>query len=783
MRAPAVKLLLAVLVLASAVFPQTLGLVPPTLPNGTVDQTYNTANTPFLVPADGNLTPSERPTVSGPLPPGVSLTTTAPYYLNGIPSAGGNFNFTVTAKFFDTTATRAYIVRILGIITQSPLRVGTVGSPYLFQLGALGIAGTPLWTLTGGTLPNGLTLSSDGTIQGIPTVAQTFTFTVSVTDTGRTHSRTFSITISPPLVISPPSGSRIPPGAQAQAPHPGEPFTFPFAGTGGNPPYRFVMTPENVNGLTMNADGVLSGTVINAGTFPFDVSLEDQGGTGALVSGTYTLNTFGITTSSLPVATVGVDYNATLQAAGFIGTLSWTSTPNVPAGLALSTAGAITGTPTQSGVFPIAFHANEGSTGNVANRTLNLQVNAGPLTITTASPLPTGNVGTPYSVTFAASGGVPPYTAWSFVSGALPPGVSLNVATGVLSGTPTTVGTSTFTVRVTDSAQVTATKEFTVTINAANQPLTIVTSALPSGLIGQPYGTTIDVSGGKTPYTLTIATGSLPPGVSINGLTITGTPTATGTFTFTLRVTDTNTPQGSVTKDLFIVIGANPASNVTLNLSVNNPPAATQPSVTVTRTNTSAAITGTLTITFAPTGGADDQRIVFSNGTRTATFSLAAGAASSAAIQFGTGTTAGIITIRATVRDANNVDITPSPAPTTTVTITGGRPVITGARINTVVGGFNIVVNGYSTTRDMTNVVFHFVATTGTVLSANDVTVNVAQAFSTYYATPASQQTGSLFTMTAPFTFSGTSFPVAAMTLEMTNSQGTSATFGPVNPQ
>src|SRR5262249_10552014 len=80
-----------------------------------------------------------------------------------------------------------------------------------------------------------------------------------------------------------------------------------------------------------------------------------------------------------------------------------------------------------------------------------------PLTITTASPLPNGVVGTAYSQTFSATGGTAPYT-WTLSAGSLPAGLNLSNA-GLLSGPPSTAATSNFTVRVTDNASQTTTKD------------------------------------------------------------------------------------------------------------------------------------------------------------------------------------------------------------------------------------------------------------------------------------------------------------------------------------
>ena len=93
-------------------------------------------------------------------------------------------------------------------------------------------------------------------------------------------------------------------------------------------------------------------------------------------------------------------------------------------------------------------------------------------TISTASPLPAGTVGTAYSQTFAATGGTGTYS-WSS-TGTLPTGLSLSTG-GVLSGTPTAAATSSITVQVTASG-VSSTKTFSLTVNPAAVALSISTA-------------------------------------------------------------------------------------------------------------------------------------------------------------------------------------------------------------------------------------------------------------------------------------------------------------------
>jgi len=88
-----------------------------------------------------------------------------------------------------------------------------------------------------------------------------------------------------------------------------------------------------------------------------------------------------------------------------------------------------------------------------------------PLVITSGSCCPDGTVGTAYQTNFFASGGVQPYT-WSISAGQLPLGLKLDPRPPAgLSGTPTTVGTFTFTVTVTDKAGTQTSEPGSITIN------------------------------------------------------------------------------------------------------------------------------------------------------------------------------------------------------------------------------------------------------------------------------------------------------------------------------
>jgi len=202
---------------------------------------------------------------------------------------------------------------------------------------------------------------------------------------------------------------------------------------------------------------------------------------------------------------------------------------------------------------------------------------ATPVTITT-STLPGGQVGIAYNQTLDADGGTPAYV-WSLNPGSspLPAGLSLNPS-GVISGVATTAGTTIITVKVTDSAAGTATKQLSLTISRVGPPFTITSlSLLPPGEVGTPYSTTLAASGGTGALSWSVVSGTLPGGVTLKSPTgqLTGNPTTAGTSTFTIRVQDSGTPQQSDQKAFSLTITSNDNGGVgdddTLTVS-NAPP-------------------------------------------------------------------------------------------------------------------------------------------------------------------------------------------------------------------
>jgi hypothetical protein len=162
--------------------------------------------------------------------------------------------------------------------------------------------------------------------------------------------------------------------------------------------------------------------------------------------------------------------------------------------------------------------------------------------IITVNPLtlPDGEVGTPYNQIVSASGGTAPYT-FSVSSGALPAGLTLNAASGAITGTPTAAGTFIFSITATDANGCSGSRLYTINIATAGCPtITLSPTTLPPGRVNAPYSQSVTATGGTAPYTYTISSGALPAGLVLNPLTglISGTPQAQGLFNFTIQATD-----------------------------------------------------------------------------------------------------------------------------------------------------------------------------------------------------------------------------------------------------
>jgi hypothetical protein len=442
----------------------------------------------------------------------------------------------------------------------------------------------------------------------------------------------------------------------------------------------------------------------------------------------------------------------------------------------LSTAtGLLSGTPTTPGSYTFTIGVSD-QNGSKDSASYTIKVVA-PISITTQAPLPGGVVGVPYTQVFAATGGATPYQ-WFISTGTAPTGLALSTTTGSLTGTPTAAGTFNFTIQVVDAAGRNTSASFTIAVTAA---MTITTATLPGATVGIAYNQALAVAGGAAPFTWSIASGALPPGIALNPGSLNGIPSAPGTFTFTVSVTGGGQ---TATQSLTLTVGLPPGPSATITgLPATATPATQLPLVVGIPTTYPLAITGTVTLTFAPDSPSPDgQEVVFTTGGRTASFTVPANSTqvvfSGATPGVQVGTVSGTITLTLKLTAAG-IDVTPaSPVPTTTLVVPKSVPKIVTATVTRTSGGFNLVVVGYATSRELVSATVTFTAASGVTLSSSTATVSLASVFTTWYQSSASAPYGSNFSLTMPFTFTNATAtaPLTSVSVVLTSAQGNSTT-------
>jgi kumamolisin len=459
-------------------------------------------------------------------------------------NATGSGGYNAGVGYDETTGVGVPNVQVLAqsLLTYSPVTPRSpaitngppptnvlVNAAYDFAFTTTGYP-APTFTVSGGSLPPGLALSSAGVLSGTPTQTGTFSAVITASN-GIVPSQSVTVTINVLGASTAPilSGGAPPDNATLTIPYS---YQFPVKGY---PAPTFTLASGNLPpGITLSSAGLLAGTPTQAGTFSGTISA----GNGVNPNAT---QAFSITVSSAaapaisngpPPTTIllGSTYNFAYTATGSPIPTFAIAAGSLPPGITLNASGTLSGTPTKTGTYTGTVSASS-SISPAATQAFSITVQQAP-GIANGPPPATALGGGTYAFAFQVTGF--PVPTFSVTAGSLPPGITLTSA-GVMSGSPTTPGIYTGTITASNGVSPSASQDFSITVQTPIAPSITNGPATATVLLGATYSFAYTAAGFPTP-TFSLAAGTLPQGLTLSTAgVLSGIPTQTGTFSGTIQ--------------------------------------------------------------------------------------------------------------------------------------------------------------------------------------------------------------------------------------------------------
>ena len=461
------------------------------------------------------------------LPPGLSVTVPDNALIAGTPTTagvwtatlyGGNTHgaqgppFQLVFTVLPATGSGGTPPAITGTLTAT----GATGVPFTYNVVA---SNSPTLYKASG-LPSGLSINgSTGVISGTPTKSGTSSATVTATNASGSGAAILALTINPstPVITSATTGNTIA----------GVLFTYSI--TASNVPTNYGATGLPL-GLYLNAStGVISGSVAASGTYTINLSAQNAAGAGTAV---LSLTVSASTATQAPVissaasgsGTAGVAFSYTINATNNATSFN---AIGLPAGLSINpSSGIISGTPATGGSSIVTISAT--NTVGTGSASLTLTFALPGLPVISSGATASVQMGNGFSYTIKASNNPTSYNATG-----LPAGLSVNTATGVISGTSTVLGVSTVTLTATNAGG-SGTKSLTLTVDPLTPAISSATTATGAD------GTAFSMSSRQAIVLQVSMPTGLPAGLTVNTSSgvISGTPTVIGTYPIALSATN-----------------------------------------------------------------------------------------------------------------------------------------------------------------------------------------------------------------------------------------------------